>query len=381
MRTVPVTTEFAPAERVPIEVVRRQAAAVADAPLTSAVLNSVLNYVFILNPQRQIVFASRNWEDLLSRKEHLDLLGLRPGEALECIHARQCASGCGTTTFCQECGAIKAILAGLSGRHEMHECRLTRVVDCREEARDFLVYASPFPVNGETYALMAVVDISHEKRRRALERIFFHDVLNTAGGLEALAEMLNEAAPGTLHEDLQLLHDGLRDLHEQVQTQKDLAAAETHELVVKPAAMNPGAVLREVVGLYRNHLLARDRPLALDCPERTEELVTDPTLLKRVLGNLLKNALEASRAGETITAGCADVSEGVRFWVHNPGSMPQEAQLQVFSRSFTTKGLGRGLGTYSVKLLTEQYLKGQVGFTTDAAPGTTFFIELPRRQE
>ena len=57
--------------------------------------------------------------------------------------------------------------------------------------------------------------------------------------------------------------------------------------------------------------------------------------------------------------------------------MPREVQLQIFKRSFTTKGLGRGLGTYSVKLLTKKYLKGQVGFTTSPADGTTFHVTLP----
>lgn len=38
--------------------------------------------------------------------------------------------------------------------------------------------------------------------------------------------------------------------------------------------------------------------------------------------------------------------------------MPRTSQLQIFQRSFSTKGKGRGLGTYSIKLLTERYLKG-----------------------
>ena len=68
--------------------------------------------------------------------------------------------------------------------------------------------------------------------------------------------------------------------------------------------------------------------------------------------------------------------EWVTFWVHNPGFMPREVQLQLFKRSFTTKGAGRGLGTYSMKLLTERYLKGQISFTSTEADGTTFEIRL-----
>ncbi|HAL86389.1 MAG TPA: histidine kinase, partial [Deferribacteraceae bacterium] len=40
-------------------------------------------------------------------------------------------------------------------------------------------------------------------------------------------------------------------------------------------------------------------------------------------------------------------------------------------------GKGRGLGTYSIKLLTENYLKGKVRFETRRESGTTFFIKIP----
>ncbi|MPN46151.1 hypothetical protein SDC9_193734 [bioreactor metagenome] len=58
--------------------------------------------------------------------------------------------------------------------------------------------------------------------------------------------------------------------------------------------------------------------------------------------------------------------------------MPPDSQLQIFNRSFSTKGDGRGLGTYSIRLLGEKYLKGHVGFTSNKNDGTTFFIRLPK---
>ena len=54
----------------------------------------------------------------------------------------------------------------------------------------------------------------------------------------------------------------------------------------------------------------------------------------------------------------------------------KEVQLQVFQRSFSTKGNGRGIGTYSIKLLSENYLNGKVGFTSSVSEGTVFFVDL-----
>ncbi len=71
----------------------------------------------------------------------------------------------------------------------------------------------------------------------------------------------------------------------------------------------------------------------------------------------------------------------VDFWVHNDGVMPRDVQLQVFQRSFSTKGPGRGLGTYSIKLLTERYLHGRASFTSTPETGTTFSVTYPRNQD
>jgi sensor histidine kinase regulating citrate/malate metabolism len=52
----------------------------------------------------------------------------------------------------------------------------------------------------------------------------------------------------------------------------------------------------------------------------------------------------------------------------------------IFQRSFSTKGFGRGLGTYSIRLLTERYLKGSVSFTSSALSGTIFRVRYPLAQ-
>ncbi len=91
-----------------------------------------------------------------------------------------------------------------------------------------------------------------------------------------------------------------------------------------------------------------------------------------------KNALEASRLGETVTVGCQHVGrDQVRFWVNNPAFMSQDIQNQVFKRSLSTKGAGHGLGTFSMKLLREKYLGGKVDFHSRVGEGTTFEIVPP----
>jgi signal transduction histidine kinase len=100
-----------------------------------------------------------------------------------------------------------------------------------------------------------------------------------------------------------------------------------------------------------------------------------------VLVNLIKNALEASSPGETVTVSFEN--RGVpTFRVHNPAVMSEAVQAQLFQRSFTTKeGSGRGVGTYSVKLFVENYLRGTVTLHSTAQMGTTFIVTLPPEAE
>ncbi len=107
-------------------------------------------------------------------------------------------------------------------------------------------------------------------------------------------------------------------------------------------------------------------------------LRTDRVLLRRIVGNLTKNALEASRKGSVIRLTAAATPICVEIRVNNPGEIPAHVQSQLFKRSFSTSGdPGRGLGTYSIKLFSERYLAGHVSFSSTREDGTTFTVSLP----
>jgi signal transduction histidine kinase len=163
---------------------------------------------------------------------------------------------------------------------------------------------------------------------------------------------------------------------DEIKNQQALLAAENGDLAVRPAVLNSLKILRNVRRFYQGHQVAKDCHVELAPDAQDVAFVCDQMLLERVLGNMTKNALEACGPGQTVTLSCGVEDEQVWFSAHNPTYMPRDVQLQVFQRSFSTKGDGRGLGTYSVKLLTERYLNGSVGFVSSAEQGT-FSVCVP----
>lgn len=367
------TTFHAPAERAPSDELLRQADAARGLMVLREVLATVPDLVLVVNQLRQVIFANRAVLELVDRTEE-DIRGLRPGELIGCIHSDTMPGGCGTSEACRTCGAVAAVLAAAEGREAEREARLTLKSGASVDLR---VKAQGIRVNGEELTVVALSDIASEKRKRALERIFFHDVLNTAGGVQGLARLLDGASKEQLGKLVDMLQSSADQLVDEILAQRMLTSAESDEYKLSLERHPISGIIEDTVGTYVSLGYARDVGVEVDGSLPDGGIETDHTMLLRVLGNLTKNAIEASRRGMKVRVGGRVADEGAEFWVHSEPMIPRAAQLQVFQRSFTTKGPGRGLGTYSARLFTEQYLGGRISFTTSEEEGTTFRAVFP----
>lgn len=371
---------FAPASRADEATIRRQRTEFMAEPIASTMLEAMPGPAMVLNPQRQIVAVNAELTALVGVDGVERLLGERPGEMVGCVHSKERRGGCGTSESCATCGAVNAILEAQRTRgRAVKECRIVTEGAGGGGALDFRVFAHHVQFGFERFVILGLTDISGEKRRQVLERTFFHDLVNEVGGLYGLAEILADEGvdPEVANEcrlDILRLSGSVLD---EIQAHRQMLAAERGTLAVRREPIAARGMLEEVVHAYRHHPVAEGRTLAL-APGADTRIESDPALVRRVLGNLLKNAIEATPSGGTITVGCEPGEGTVTFVTHNPGVMPRDVQLQVFQRSFSTKGgEGRGIGTYSVKLFSERFLGGRVGFTSDAERGTEFRVTLP----
>ncbi|WP_243358408.1 PAS domain-containing sensor histidine kinase [Fundidesulfovibrio terrae] len=371
--------DCAPAERGSPELVREQNALL-QRNFIATTLDAIPVVLLVLNQHRQIVLANAQAERTTGR-DRQDLVGLRPGEAFGCVHAYGEPAGCGTTEFCSRCGALRSILAGMEGKKSVQECSFLRRKEFGIEAVDLQVSSSPIQVEGNSFVMFCIQDQSDLKRRRTLERLFFHDMLNTAGGLKGLMDILRSEVPEALKPDADFIHSTLAHLVDELIGQKDLMAAENNELTPVFTTLRSTEVLQGAAKIGSSLAQARGKAISVAPGCADVEFISDVTLVKRVIGNMVKNALEASATGDSVLLACACENGRVTFAVNNSAVMEDDVRLRVFKRNFSTKGRGRGLGTYGMKLLGERYLGGEVGFTTLAGKGTTFTFSLPLAPE
>lgn len=369
-------THFAPAERSPVETVMNQFRLISSSPFVSGLLRTVCGLLAILNDKRQIVALNDTFMEMLGIEDPSEALGLRPGEALRCIHIDDGPSGCGTTRFCSTCGAALSIVAAL-GREQPTErlCALSHLVDGIQVETVFLVAARPVELDDSVFVLIFLQDATESQRRAALERTFFHDVSNLLSMLLQAGELLEMEHPSQL---VSAVNKTVVRLTKEVEIQKLFTGSEKTSYSLAEEEIGMKGLMEELKLFFRNHPSSAGRKLVFRQPAAPVAVKTDRSILSRVLENMIINALEATRPGRAVLVEVQPTPGGCLFKVHNEAFIPASVKRRIFQRNFSTKdGPGRGYGTYAMKLLGEDILGGSVSFTSSRDEGTVFSFHFP----
>jgi len=369
---------LAPPKRTSTAKLREMVISCLSNPITRTILDSVEGFALVLNEQRQVLAANPETLRALNIQDPECLVGMKPGDAFFCARSNDTPEGCGTTKYCATCGATIAIMASQAlNQPASKECLMTVVRNNRLEAHEFSVRATPLKLDGHHLTIFVMRDISAEKRREVLEKVFLHDLNNVITGLHGWSELLLRC-PQDAQDIVQNIAGLSKRLAQEIKNQRLVLQAEKGELTTSLVQVGAGSILQDVKTFFSGYQPDEVHRLSISSKGGSTTLTTCPALLTRVLVNMVKNALEATTGNDQVRVWLEKRGDRPCFVVHNPGMIPEQIALQVFKRSFSTKGeSGRGLGTYSMKLFGEQYLGGEVGFTTSEKEGTSFFITLP----
>lgn len=370
-------TFFLPSNRLDLDRILAIAHDIAASPASQS-LELVPLAVIIVNETRQIVYANKRFLELVGAADFRDVAGKRPGEALGCIHAWESEGGCGTSRFCRYCGAAKAIVSGLAGKNDTQECAINRQKLAQMDALNFQVWTSPFEAERHGLVLSSMLNIAHEKALRSMERVFFHDIMNALTGIQGIHDLFSLQLSEKYGIELEMLGTAVDSIRDIIESHKELIEVEAQEYQPTLSWIESRDLLRKLTIYCQAYNPDGKKELIVSPTATSLPLHTDIRILQRILVNMVKNALEASKPGDSVTVDCQQGENGdVIFLVHNPAVMREEVQMHVFEKAFSTKGKGRGFGTYGMRLFAKTCLGAQVRFTSAEGSGTTFFLELP----
>ncbi len=370
-------TFFAPAVRTERRKLENQISTISQSPVISTLLATTAGLLVVLNEDRQIVALNSGFLNAIGVEDPEQILGLRLGESLGCVYAHDPPNGCGTTAHCLTCGAAIAMMSALDeAQVEERICALKTEQDGVPDDICLLIRAHAISIEGEKWVLIYAQDITQQQFWINLERVFFHDINNALSSLVGYSDLLAADLPDN---PLVLqIRDAAVRMHREIALQRSLSKHKDLYGLLKKAETSMGRIRHELDLIIRGHQALSGKQFQEVWPGDDITVFTDPLLVSRVLGNMVINAMEATAEGGTVKIITEVDDTAVTWHVWNEDQIPQSMQKRIFQRHFSTKSdAGRGLGTYSMKLLGEKYLNGSVTFASEEDEGTTFTFKLP----
>jgi signal transduction histidine kinase len=149
------------------------------------------------------------------------------------------------------------------------------------------------------------------------------------------------------------------------------------------APVDPNALARSVVDLYRDAAARQGVELALEAASDLRKAPLDPHGIETCLTNLVSNGIDAAmmreQPGGKVTVRTREEAGDLIFEVTDNGcGMDQEVTGKVFTTFFTTKGgKGTGLGLLTTRKIVQEH-GGRIEIESLIGHGATFGIRLPR---
>jgi len=147
----------------------------------------------------------------------------------------------------------------------------------------------------------------------------------------------------------------------------------SREMQLQPVPTTPKSMVKQTLTDVKipNNITIEDT--TADAPE----ILADEPKLKRVLFNLIENAINAMPEGGKLSVSSMNTQQEVSISVHDTGvGIPQDMVEKIWTPLYTTKAKGIGLGLPICKRFAEAH-GGSISVQSTVGKGTTFTLKLP----
>ncbi len=224
-----------------------------------------------------------------------------------------------------------------------------------------------------------------QKQREQLFQFIVHDLKNPLSTIQMGLQLLDNRQDNSPSSSAQLqrLRDTAHTMDRMIQDILDIGRAEQVGLELQKTKILLSDWLPTVLKEVEAHAQTRRHALAWACPADLE-IEVDPEFLRRLLLNLLDNALKYSPTGSRTHIEASSIENGVRVEIRDQGQgIPEHMREQIFGKFVrvheTGSGShsGSGLGLAFCQLVAEAH-EGRIWVEENQPKGSRFVLEIPR---
>lgn len=313
-------------------------------------------------------------------------IGIRAGEAFECLNRFDDVKGCGQGPLCKECKIRGSVNMTMTTGRALRRVEATMPVSVgdRQAILSLLISTARITWEDRPLVLLCLENITDlrsaqenlrrsNEHMRVLNSILRHDIRGNLGIVSASIELAEEASPPIdpkARERLDKAMSIIRRSADLLDHMKELEKAVSREQSLKTVDLR--TVINTVKGKSDLKVSVRGDGLAL----------ADDALSSAV-DNIIINAAQHGNASRVDVEISEDKGWTVLRIADDGSGVPQQIKSRVFDKGFTTgTGDHHGLGLYIAKAVVEMY-GGDIRVEDNVPKGAIFVIELrkPRRTE
>jgi signal transduction histidine kinase len=206
-----------------------------------------------------------------------------------------------------------------------------------------------------------------------------HDIRNPLQSITSAVYLAKEEIK-SLPESVEKegLKESLETIEEQV-TYIDKVVSDLQDFV-KPLTpkieeSDPHKLIKDSLS---NSAIPENIKVLISIEEDLPQLMVDKFFLKRVLINLITNAIQAMPNGGALTIKATQENEMAFISVEDTGvGIPKENGDKIFKPLFTTKSKGQGFGLPVCKRLVEAHAGGSITCESEVGKGSKFMVKVP----
>ncbi|HVM97648.1 MAG TPA: protoglobin domain-containing protein [Candidatus Acidoferrales bacterium] len=224
-----------------------------------------------------------------------------------------------------------------------------------------------------------------ERMKTDLTNMIVHDLKGPIGGILTVAQLALRKRGGSAESNVkrfEQIQRSARDLLRMIENLLEIDQMEGERLELRVEPVDIGSLLGECADEYHAAAEMAGQTIAVSIGDDVPVIATDLWLLRRVLNNLVVNAIRHSGTMGCIELAAQPLDGNVEIRVRDSGrglSFEDQAILFQKDRSELRRGENRddtGLGLVFCKMATE-VMGGKIAVESEPGKGATFIVTLP----